>query len=222
MNAIFTPFLAILKRDLLRESRTGELLLGGAGFGIVVILAYAFSLPSDFLTHEVGVGALWIAVIFASQVAIAGSIEIEGSAGRLDAVRATGIDAGIFYMGKAFSLFITLLLFASGLLLITAFLFNLEFAGIRRMTPVLILGIGGISLSGPLIALLGAGAKSSRVLTPFLYVVLFVPLLLASVMASQSAIEGEVFGAALTVVGAYDLIIGGGVLLVSPVIIEES
>ncbi|MBL4890021.1 MAG: heme exporter protein CcmB [Candidatus Lindowbacteria bacterium] len=223
MNIIF----AFLKKDLLRELRTGEIIFGATAFAFAVVLIYAFSLPLERLTQFQASAAFWIAILFSSQIGISRGVEIDRTQGRLDAIRSTGIDPTLFFISKTVSLFILLGFMSLLILSTTFFLFNLEFKYFFRMLPFVALGVMGLSFSGPVIAFLAAGSRIKDILTPLFHLILFVPLLIACVMATNELFlvsetnQNALWSTPAKMLMAYDLILGGTVLFLAPNIIED-
>lgn len=218
----FGPFRAFLLKDILREARTGEMLLAVAAFGLAIILILSFALPRGLPgATRIAAGALWVALLLATQVGIARSVEVERTGGRLETVRSAPIDPTLLFLAKSVSIFAFVFFAAAVLLFPWLVLFNLEFSRLPLVLPVLGLGLLGISLAGTLVAFLAAGTRLREILTPVLFLTIFVPLLLATVSATAAAIDPSDGAVDLRMLAGFDLLIGGAAILLAPSLLEE-
>ncbi|RMH56231.1 MAG: hypothetical protein D6679_09880 [Candidatus Hydrogenedentota bacterium] len=212
---------AMIGKDLLRETRTGEVVLGGVGLSLTVILIFAFAFPAGAVGYEHAAAALWVAILVATQVSLSRSVEIERSNGRLETLRSLGIDPGLFYLAKSCSLFASMLLLLLPTLLACAFFFQIPAGQVPGLAGVVLLGGVGLALAGPLPVWLGSASKIREVLTPMLSFVIFIPFLITAVMASRDILEGNGFSSAGMTLAAFDFVVGGTALLLAPAVLED-
>lgn len=220
--AFWGPLRAFLMKDILREVRTGEMLMAVAAFGLAIMLVLSFALPHGAQGGvRIAAGALWVALLLATQVGIARSVDVERTGGRLETVRSAPVDATLLYLAKAASIFVFVLLAAMVLLMPWVVLFNLDVAVLARVLPVLALGVLGISMAGTLVAFLAAGTRLREILQPILFLTLFIPLLLAAVAATASALSPVDGPPDLRILVGFDLLLGGAAILLAPSLLEE-
>lgn len=215
-------FRAFLIKDFLRETRTAETLLGVSAFGLVIIVFLSLATPQGS-GGNVGIaaGALWAALFFSSQVGLLRSIDAERSAGRLETILSTPIDATVFFLAKSFSTFLFILFAALILLCPFMVLFNIDPSAAARALPVIFFGIVGVSLTGTLVGFLAVGTKIREIIMPVLFLTLFIPLLLSLVAATTEALSGAAYGFAFNVIIGFDLLMGGTSILLVPSLLEE-
>lgn len=209
-------FLAFLAKDFIRERRSGEIFLGSFAFGCVVLLILALGVET-----KAGAGALWIALLFSSQIGLLRGVEAERTGGRLDAILASPVDPAVFFAAKSLSnfLFITVstFIFLGPYMII----FNVDPSNMLRALPVLLIGLLGIAMTGNLVAFIAFSSRLRHVLMPILFLTLFLPLMLAAISATTAAIEQSDRSVAMSVLIGFDLLMGGASILLVPFLLEE-
>jgi heme exporter protein B len=194
-----------------------------AAFGFVVLLVLSFAHPHEMAARPeaAAAGALWVALLFASQLGILRAIEVERTGGRLETIRSTPVDMTWLFLAKTLSIFTFIAASAAVLLIPFTVLFNLSPVRVLAAVPPLLLGLLGISVTGTLVAFLAAGSRLREIVMPILFMTLFVPLLLACISATEAALRGIAGGVGYPVLIGFDLVIGGASILLAPTVLEE-
>jgi len=191
-------FLALLRKDVLVELRTREMLLSMFLFAILamVVFHYAFAPARADLTGLAG-GMLWVVFLFASLLGLNRSFGRERDEGCLDGLLLCPVDRVVVFLAKATA---NLLFLALIQLLVTPVfaLFFVErgFGGqATSFALVVLLADVGISALGTLLATLAAGTRARDLLLPVLFLPLAIPLFMAATSATTAIVAT---GAGLT------------------------
>lgn len=200
----------IIRKDLLVEWRARAQVVALLGFAAVVLLLFSFAVGPDSkaLAHHAG-GYLWLALLLASTLLLARSMQTEVETGALESLLLAPVRAPAIFYGKAIAN--TALL---GLVSLVAVPIDLAITGATIVSPlpallVLALGAAGIAAPGTFYAALTARVAGKQLLLPLLLFPLIVPCLLGSVKAMTLTMTGDPMGqlpAWITLLAAFDLI----------------
>jgi len=183
----------ILKKDLILELRTREMLISMFLFVMLtmVIFNYSFSADRNDLT-AFGGGLLWIAFIFTALLGLNRSFAHEKEGGCLDGLLLSPIDRSLIYTAKVLSIFI----FLSIIQIITIPIFTIFFIK-YNYSPMIVLFILGIFLGnlgiasiGTFITTLAINTKRRDLLVPILGLPLMMPILWLAVTISGNIMAG--------------------------------
>ena len=195
---------ALVRKDLLVESRGRDTLPPMLAFAFTVALVLAFSLPGSselrspvrlpagtVMVADVLAGFLWITVLFSGLVGFARTFEVEREEGSIDSLLLAPLDrSGLFASKAAANL---LFVGAVELFLLPAFglLFGVDLA---RSWPLLVLvtvlaDIGFVAI-GTLFASLAAQTRSRELLLVILALPALVPLFIAAVELTSDLFLG--------------------------------
>ncbi|HSK46582.1 MAG TPA: heme exporter protein CcmB, partial [Coriobacteriia bacterium] len=106
-------FKAILRKDIVMELRTKEMLTSMGLYALLVLLIYYLALSqagSAFEVGYIGAGLLWLAIVFTSLLGLNRSLVHEKDQGCLDALLLSPIDRPVIFFGKAVGNLLFLLL----------------------------------------------------------------------------------------------------------------
>ncbi len=187
---------AILKKDIVLELRTKEMLISMFLFVMLtmIIFNYSFSAERNDLT-KFGGGLLWLAFTFTSLLGLNRSFVHEKDEDCMDGLLLSPIDRSLIYAAKVLSN----LIFLSIIEIIAIPIFSVFFIK-YDYTPKLGLFIIGVILSnigiasiGTFLATMAINTKTRDLLLPILMLPLIVPALWAAVTIS-GAIMGGPYG----------------------------
>ena len=177
-------FMAILRKDLIRELRTREMIISMILFSMLamVIFHYAFTVKEDAdLTYFTG-GMLWVMFIFATLLGLNRSFAQEKDERCLDGLLLCPVDRVTIFLAKTSGNLIFLLIIQ--LLAVPVFtLFFVERSYVGDLLPflvVLLLADLGICALGTLLATISMNTRSRDLLLPIIFLPLIVPLLVAA------------------------------------------
>ena len=218
--------LALLRKDLLIEWRTRARLNAIIFFALATLLMFSFALgPDTKLLEKNAGGYYWLAILFASVLALGESFRVESENACLDGVRLAPADARAIFLSKALGN--TLLLTALGALI---FPVMVALYGVRIVTSatdlglILLLGCLALSAPGTVYAAISSNARARDVLLPLLLFPLVIPALLSATKATTLVLQGDPMnqlGSWLGLLSGFNLIYWGVGFLLFPRIIED-
>jgi len=221
-------FIAILRKDLRLELRTGESTVTLLALSLLILIVMVFALNPVGGARDTGTaaGALWVALLFAGMLGATRVLVAENANGCLRALLLSPADRAAIYLAKLVAALIFMMVADLAAVLLMVLFFNLDFdLRLARLAPVLALGAVGFAALATLLAAISGRVRAGDLLMPLLAVPLFVPPLIAGVKASDAALSGEpfaMFAEWLKILIAFDvLFVSAGFLLFEHVIGEE-
>lgn len=183
-------FTAILRKDLIRELRTREMLVSMFLFVMLalVIFHYAFGVDEDVdLTYFTG-GMLWVTFIFAALLGLNRSFAQEKDEQCLDGLLLCPVDRVTIFLAKTTGNLVFLLVIqAVSVPVFTLFFIERNFAGdLLLFLLVLLLADLGICTLGTLLATISMHTRARDLLMPILFLPLIVPVLIAATSATTA------------------------------------
>lgn len=188
-----SPFLLHLRKDLRIEWRSREAIIAMLFFSLLVVVVFSMAFdPTREISRQIAGGILCVATLFASVTTLnqAWSRELRHSV--IDAQRMTPASPASLFLSKVVANF----LFVSAVQLILAPVFWI-FYNLHPLGPawlfLLILPFGTWSLvvNGTFFAALSMRARSRELLLPLILFPIFIPALLAMVLATTDVLTGN-------------------------------
>ncbi|RZN62220.1 heme exporter protein CcmB [Methanonatronarchaeum sp. AMET6-2] len=186
-----TKTLLLVKKDLLIEIKTKEMLTSMAAFSaiIIVLLNFAFTETQNL---EFFPGLLWITFIFAAILGLNQSFAFERESNSLQGVLLSPVSWSAVYLSKTISNFILIL--AIELFTLTAFIFLFNLPGVTNSLPaillVIIVGTFGFVSVGTLLSAITASSRIQTIILPVIMFPVILPVVIGSVEATHLAITG--------------------------------
>lgn len=188
---------AILKKDLILELRTREMLLSMFLFVLLTMVIFnsAFDAERTDLT-AFGGGLLWLAFIFTSFLGLNRSVVHEKDEGCLEGLLLSPVDRSLIYVGKMLGN----LIFISLVELVAIPIFTIFFIkfpyyvypqNLSLFFAAVFLANIGIAGVGTFVATLAANTKRKDLLTPILGLPMLMPILGAAVAVSGATMGGQ-------------------------------
>ena len=196
-------FMAILRKDLIRELRTREMLISMILFVLLamVIFHYAFTVKEDAdLTYFTG-GMLWVTFIFAMLLGLNRSFAQEKDERCLDGLLLCPVDRVTIFLAKtAGNLIFLLIIQAVAVPVFTLFFVSRSYVGdLLQFLVIMLLADLGICALGTLLATISMNTRSRDLLLPIIFLPLIVPVLIAATGATTLIFaEGASFGSLLS------------------------
>ncbi|MDZ4655360.1 MAG: heme exporter protein CcmB [Coriobacteriia bacterium] len=211
-------FKAILRKDLVMELRTREMITSMGLYAILTMVVYQIALAEAGEALDVRLvmpGLIWVAFIFMSLLGLNRSFVHEKDQGCIDALLLSPVDRPVIFFAKFSGNLLFLLVVEALSLPVFAFLFLQGREGIAN--PVWLLGVVmfaasvGISGVGTLLATMTVNTSGKDILLAVVFVPLMYPLLMAAVGATFAAVIGgpgsiETFWAWMAWVVGFDVI----------------
>ncbi|MBI4743396.1 MAG: heme exporter protein CcmB [Actinobacteria bacterium] len=204
---------AILKKDIISELRTKEMLTSMFLFVMLtmVIFNYAFGADRNNLT-PFGGGMLWITFLFTAILGLNRSFVHEKDEGCLEGLLLAPVDRPVIYLGKMTGN----LIFLSVIEIVTLPIFTVFFISHNYFPQIgwfiiaLILSNLGISATGTLLATISINTKTRDMMLPILFLPIIIPLLIGAVVSTGQIMAGtknfESVYSSLKFLGVYDII----------------
>jgi heme exporter protein CcmB len=202
----------IVRKDLTVEVRSRELAFTTLFFAVSCVLVFAFSLVQEGRAAEgVGAGVLWLAIMFAGNLALGRTFERERQSETLRALMLVPAPRPAVYLGKLTGIVVLLLLTEAVLVPLVALLFQAELlAHPIWLVSVVAAGTLGFAAVGTLFAAMLVRARSRDVLLPVLLYPITVPVIIAGVRGTmaiaQPDFEVEVVRFWLSLLAAFDVV----------------
>ena len=188
-------FYTLVRKDLLLEFRTKEIIIPMFTFGLAIILIFSLSFnASQEINHTFSPGLLWIIILFVSSLGLHRMFVLEKEFYAFTLNLAAPIDRGTIFISKVVSG--TILLLIAEIMIIPPFVvfMNLSIpSNWPIMMLILIIGDLGIMSIGAIISGLSMRAKLSEILFPILFFPLVSPHLIACVKATNYWFKGIPF-----------------------------
>lgn len=190
---IWRSTVGVLAKDLLLEWRTRTRVSALGFFALSTLLLFSFALgPDTALLRKNAGGYLWLALLFASTLALGESFRVEQENQALDGLRLAPTDPRGLFLGKALGN--AALLFLLGCLLtpVVIAVYDVRLAmGPAVLVLVLALGCLSIAAPGTVYAAIASNARARDVLLPLLLFPVLIPALLAAAKGTQLVLEGD-------------------------------
>ena len=176
-------------KDLRIELRSRVVLYQVAPFAVLVLVLFAFALgPDPAPMAQAAPGLFWVAVLFASVLAVQRSYAVESTDAMRDGLRLAGLDPAGIFLGKALAIVAQLLVLEA---LLTAGVILLYGDGVHSVGTLIgsaLVGTLGLAPVGVLYGALSSGLRVRETLLPLLLLPVAAPVLVAGTRAWQSAL----------------------------------
>ena len=181
----------VLKKDFAIEVKSGEILYTTLFFAVSCVLIFAIAFVKEGQPVEgAGAGILWIAVLFAGNLALGRTFERERYSDTLRALILAPAPRAAIYVGKLLG--IVLLLAVTELLVtpLVALFFHVPlFARPLFLAALLILGTIGFASVGTLFAAMLVRARTRDVMLPILLYPITIPVIIAGVLGTSALLQ---------------------------------
>ncbi len=202
--------LAITAKDIRVEMRTRELFSSMFVFALIVSVLFNYTLDlKPTQAHDVAAGLLWIVFAFTGVLGLNRIVVAERDAGTLQALLVAPVDRAALFVGKWLSAVVFILITQAINVPLFALFANLPFANLLALLPVFVLGTFGFAAIGIMFSAIAANTRMREVLLPILLLPLVLPVLLASIELTASALAGQPLDSQrqwLSLLVAYDII----------------
>ncbi len=188
-------FYTLVRKDLLLELRTKEIIIPMFAFGLAIIMIFALSFnASQEINHAFSPGLLWIIILFISSLGLNRMFVLEKEFDAFTLTLAAPIDRGTIFVSKVISG--TILLLIAEIMIIPPFIIFMNIAipsDGHIMILILLIGDLGIMSIGVIVSGLSMRAKLSEMLLPILFFPLVSPHIIACVKATNYWFKGLSF-----------------------------
>lgn len=211
-------FRAILRKDIVMELRTKEMLMSMGLYSLLTMVVYFVALSQtggSFDVRDIAAGLLWLAFIFTSMLGLNRSLVHEKDQGCLEALLLSPVDRPVIFFAKVVGNLVFLLTVELLTIPVFGFLFlqgeTIDAGSLALVPLVLLAGSIGIAGVGTLLATMSVNTTGKDFILAVLFIPLMYPLLLGAVTATGAAIIGGpqalgVFWTGMAWVIGYDVI----------------
>lgn len=223
-NHFLVSIVAIIRKDLISELRSRELLSAMLVFALLVILIFNFSVELEpKMRLPITPGVLWVTFIFAGTLGLNRSFAIEKDRGCLDGLLLAPVDRSAIFFGKMIGNLIFMSIVELMILPIYSFLYNINLINTGLWLIIFLGSVGFISV-GTLLSSMTIQTRTREMLLPILLFPVIIPVLLAAVKASGGYLQGttmESISPWLNLLLAYDVVFIAVSYMVFDFIVEE-
>ncbi|MEE9168020.1 MAG: heme exporter protein CcmB [Candidatus Neomarinimicrobiota bacterium] len=189
-------FLTVLKKDLLVELRSKEIVISMIAFGVSVILLYSFSFNQSPETFSIfSAGLLWMVFLFISVLGLHRSFSLEKEFDAMGLMLSAPVDRSYIFLSKWLSGLAFLLVSQSVIVPLFWLFLHLPIPGnLGGWIGLFILSDLGITSIGSLVSGITMRARMGEILLPILLFPLVSPLLIAAVRSTHALMNNQDFG----------------------------
>jgi heme exporter protein B len=183
----------VVWKDLLIERRSKESLNAVLFFSLLLLFLFQFTLGPDRERVQAALpGLLWLGFVLTGLLGLGRSWVIERDNDCWEGLLLTSGDKSAIYLGKLLSNIALMAVVEAVILLLFGVFFNLDAPpAVGPLVVVLALGTIGLSAVGTLFAAMTAQVRAREVLFPVLLLPAQVPILLATVSATEAVLQGQ-------------------------------
>lgn len=194
MGAFLRTALLIVKKDLMIEVRSREILYTTLFFAGSCVLVFAFSFVRDGRSlDDAAAGILWIAIAFSGTLALGRTFERERRNETLKALMMAPSDRPAVYVGKLLGVLILMAAVEAVVVPLVGLLFQAPLLShLLMLLALLAAGTIGFVAVGTLFAGMLVRARSRDVLLPVLLYPISVPVIIAGVRGTAGLFQAEV------------------------------
>jgi heme exporter protein B len=189
--------LAVAWKDLLVERRSKETLNALIFFALLLLFVFQFALGPD-RERLAGVlpGVLWLGFILSGLLALGRTFLVEREHDCWEGLLLAPGDKSAVYLGKLAGNLALMAVVETLVLALFVVFFDIDLArAFPGLVVVVALGTLGLAAVGTLFAAMTAHVRAREVLFPVLLLPVQVPVLLATVKATEALLAGEPLGA---------------------------
>lgn len=212
-------FLALVRKDLVREARSKEALLAGLVLVALAFLATLFAAPEA--DARAIAALLWTPLLFATVALVGRGFASEVDKGTLALLRAAPVPLAWHGWSRTLVHLLVAGVVAAASLAVAAGLF--AFRASAPLALTLALAALGLAIVGTVASAISAQARTREVLLPVLLVPVAAPLLQAGVRATVEGLAGAGWPdlkVPLLLMAGYDVVAAGVAWLLWPLVLE--
>jgi heme exporter protein B len=182
-----------LRKDIRLEWRSRDSINGMLFFALLVVVVFAFAFdPTAAMSRQIAGGILWVALLFASVIALNQSWTREQRNRVLEAQRMAPSPASALFLGKALANFLFVAIVEAVLAPLFIVFYNLHALGQGWiLAAVMPLGTWALVCNGTFFAALGLRTRNRELLLPLILFPISIPALLGMMQATTGILSGE-------------------------------
>lgn len=187
----FQVIAAIVKKDILMEMRTKQVINAALVFAVLFVVVFSFTMEiGSNMEQKLSGGIFWVSVAFAGILSFNKTIGSETDNGSFEALMLAPVDKSAVFFGKVISNMLFLLLVEVILIPLFLVFYNVFIISHPLMAAVIILSTYAYSLIGTLFSIISVRTSSKEIMMPVLFLPFMVPVIIAAVLATNVFILG--------------------------------
>jgi heme exporter protein B len=193
MSGFVNAVSVIVRKDLLVEARTREILFTTLFFAVACVMVFAFGFVREGrAVSDAAAGILWIAIAFSGTLALGRAFERERHGETLRALLIAPIDRPALYVGKLVGILILMAAVEAIVVPMVALMFQAPlFDHAWLMIALLVAGTIGFAAVGTLFAAMLMRTRSRDVMLPVLLYPITIPVIIAGVRGTAALLEAD-------------------------------
>ena len=182
----------VLWKDSLTERRTKESLNALFFFALLLLFLFEFALGPDRERLRAALpGLLWLGFILAGLLGLGRTFLVERENDCWEGLVLVPGDKSAIYLGKLLGNFLLMAAVEVVILALFGIFYNMDlWPALPSLSLVMLLGTAGLSSVGTLFAAMTARVRARELLFPLLLLPVQIPVLLATVKATEAALGG--------------------------------
>lgn len=183
----------VVRKDLLIEARSREIVYTTLFFAVSCVLVFAFGFVREGRpVEDAAAGILWIAIAFSGTLALGRAFERERQSETLRALLMAPVDRPALYVGKLAGVLLLLVVVEILVVPLVALMFQAPlFRYPWRLAGLLGAGTLGFASVGTLFAAMLGRARSRDVLLPILLYPITIPVIIGGVRGTAALLQPE-------------------------------
>jgi heme exporter protein B len=222
--SFFHRIIAIVRKDVITELRTKEMLSSMIVFSLVAVFIFSIALDLSATSPlDTTPGLLWVTIAFAGTLGLNRSLAQEQENRCIDGLLLAPMDRSAIFFGKALGNFIFMSVVELIVVPVFAVLFNVPLLRLS-VGLVIVLGTLGYASVGTLFSTMAVNTRAREVMLPILLLPVSVPVFISAVNATGGFLAGDPLGDVanwLQLLIAYDAIIIAVSFMTFDYVVEE-
>ena len=188
----FKALFTIVKKDVLMEMRTKEVVNASLVFAILLVIVFSFIMePGSEVEKKIAGGIFWMAVTFSGILGLNKTMMSELEGGNFEALMLAPVDKSAIFFGKVISNMLVLILLEIILIPLFLVFYVINIVSHTLMIAVLFLATYGYALVGTLFSMISVRTNSREIMLPLLLLPIMIPILIAAILSTNIFISGS-------------------------------
>lgn len=182
----------VARKDLLIELRTGEIVVTGGFFGLLLTVISSLAYYTGPETKaQVAAGVIWLSTTFAAVLSLSRTWQREREEATLDALIVSPISPSALYFGKAIGVLVFLGAIECVVVPLTLLLFSIDLPEhVLGLALLSALALPGVAASGTLFGVMTVRTRARDLVLSICLFPLLAPTLLAATVATRELFSG--------------------------------
>jgi heme exporter protein B len=206
----------IARKDARIELRTGEIVMTGGFFSVLVTVIASLAYYSGPTTKDqVAAGTIWIATTFAAVLALSRTWQREREEGALDGLLVAPVFPSALYAGKALGVMAFLFAIEAIVVPVCLVFFSLDLSSCGpALAAICLVATPGVAATGTLFGVMTVRTRARDLVLSIVLFPLLAPTLLAAAVATRELFSGAPLSELwdyMAIMGLFDLVfvVGG-------------